>query len=206
MTEKEKLHKKMLYLPGDEEILKEQFKYKDTLYAFNALKPSEFEKRNELMKKMFAQIGENCYIETPFFANFGGHHVHIGNNVYANFNLTCVDDTYIYIEDDVMIGPNVTLATAGHPILPKLRKKGYQFNLPIRIKSGAWLGAGVIVLPGVTVGAGSVIGAGSVVTKDIPDNVVAIGNPCKVLRNVEERDYRFFYRDMPIDWEDMKVD
>lgn len=108
---------------------------------------------------MFAEIGENCYIEPPLHANWGGKHVHFGKNVYANFNLTLVDDTHIYVGDGTMLAPNVVLATAAHPILPELRKKQYQFNLPVHIGKNCWLGAGVIVLPGVHIGVNTVIGA-----------------------------------------------
>ena len=116
----------------------------------------------------------------------------MGDYVYANFGLTCVDDTHIYIGEHTMIGPNCVLATANHPILPELREKAYQYNLPIRIGRNCWLGAGVIVVPGVTIGENTVIGAGSVVTKDIPANVVAVGNPCHVLRPIERTRQRVF--------------
>ena len=119
--------------------------------------------------------------------------------MYANFNLTLVDDTHIYVGDNVMMAPNVVLATAAHPVLSELREKGYQYNAPVRIGEDCWLGAGVVVLPGVTIGRGSVIGAGSVVTKDIPENVVAFGNPCRVVRTVGERDREFYFRDRRID-------
>ena len=145
-----------------------------------------------MLKEMFAEIGENCYIEPPFHSNFGGKHCHFGNDVYANFNLTMVDDTHIYVGDNTMFGPNVVLATAGHPILPQLRELGYQFNAPIHIGKNCWLGAGVIVLPGVKIGENTVIGAGSVVTKDMPSNVVAVGNPCKVLREINEKDKEYY--------------
>ena len=116
MTIKEKMHNCELYFPGDEEIMKEQFKCLEKLYDFNATRPSEQQKRTQMLKEMFAEIGENCYIEPPLRANFGGHHVHFGKGVYANFNLTLVDDTHIYVGDHTMFGPNVTVATAGHPI------------------------------------------------------------------------------------------
>lgn len=200
---KDKLHTGEIYYPNDENILKEQLACLDRLYDFNMTRPTELEKRAALLKEMFAEIGENCYIEPPFHSNFGGKHVHFGKNVYANFNLTCVDDTHIYIGDYTMIGPNVTLATAGHPILPELRKKGYQFNMPVRIGKNCWLGAGVIVLPGITIGDNTVVGAGSIVTKDLPPNVVAVGNPCKVLREINEHDKEFYFKDRKINWEDM---
>ena len=182
MSNKDKMHTGELYLPGDVEIMKEQQICLDKLYDYNMTRPTESEKRQELLKEMFAEIGEDCYIEPPFHANWGGKHVHFGKCVYANFNFTAVDDTHIYVGDYTMFGPNVILATAGHPILPKLRQEAYQYNMPVHIGKNCWLGAGVIVLPGVTIGDNTVIGAGSVVTKDIPSNVVAVGNPCRVLR------------------------
>ncbi len=186
-TEREKMHTGELYLPQDEEILAVQERCLDRLYDFNQTRPTETEKRRAMLREMFAEIGENCYIEPPFHANFGGAHVHFGDWVYANFNLTLVDDTHIYVGDYTMFGPNVTIATAGHPILPELREQGYQYNLPVRIGNRCWLGAGVIVLPGVTIGDDTVVGAGSVVTKDLPAGVVAVGNPCRILREIGPR-------------------
>ena len=200
MTNYEKLHSDEIYDPNNEDIFKEQIKCLDRLYDFNATRPTELEKRAEMLKEMLAEVGENCYIEPPFHSNWGGKHVHLGKNVYFNFNATLVDDTHIYIGDCTLIGPNVTLATAGHPILPDLREKALQFNLPIHIGKNCWLGAGVIVLPGVTIGDNTVIGAGSVVTKDIPANVVAVGNPCKVLREINEHDKEFYYKDKRIEY------
>lgn len=201
---KDRLHTGELYLPGDAEILAEQAKCLDKLYTYNMTRPTEGAKREALLKEMFAEIGEDCYLEPPFHANFGGRHVHFGKNVYANFNLTLVDDTHIYVGDYTMFGPNVTIATAGHPILPELRRQGYQYNMPVRIGSNCWLGAGAIVMPGITIGDNVVIGAGSVVTKDIPSNVVAVGNPCRVLREVDERDGIYYFKDRKIDYDALK--
>ncbi len=195
MTDYEKLHSGEIYDPNNEDIFKEQIKCLDRLYDFNATRPTELEKRAEMLKEMLAEVGENCYIEPPFHSNWGGKHVHLGKNVYFNFNATLVDDTHIYIGDCTMLGPNVVIATAGHPILPELREKALQYNLPVHIGKNCWLGAGVIVLPGVTIGDNTVIGAGSVVTKDIPANVVAVGNPCKVLREINEHDKEFYHKD-----------
>lgn len=196
---KDRLHTGALYLPGDPEIMEEQKKRLEQLYAFNATRPTEEDTRAAMLKEMFAEIGEGCYLEPPLHANFGGKHVHFGRGIYANFNLTLVDDTHIYVGDYTMIGPNVTIATAGHPILPELRQQGYQYNMPVHIGKNCWLGAGVIVLPGITIGDNTVIGAGSVVTKDIPSNVVAVGNPCRVLREVSARDREYYYKDRRID-------
>lgn len=201
MTIKEKMHDCRLYLPGDEALLTEQRACLDRLYDFNSTRPSEPEKRLRLLEEMFAEIGEDCYIEPPFHSNFGGRHVHFGKGIYANFNLTLVDDTHIYVGDYTMFGPNVVVATAGHPILPELRREGYQYNAPVRIGSNCWLGAGVIVVPGITIGDNVVIGAGSVVTKDIPSNVIALGNPCKILREINEHDREYYFKDRKINWQ-----
>ncbi len=201
MTEREKIHSGGLYLPLDESIMAEQLGYLDRLYDFNSTRPSELDRREALLKEMFAELGAGCYIEPPLYANWGGHHVHFGHHVYANFGLTLVDDTHIYVGDYTEFGPHVTVATAGHPLLPELREKGYQYNLPVHIGRNCWLGTGVIVLPGVTIGDGTVVGAGSVVTKDLPAGVLALGTPCRVVRTLGERDREVYFRDRKIDWD-----
>ena len=199
MTEREKIHSGMIYQPSDPEIMKEQLGYLDLMDEYNRTPRRLLEERIAMLPKMFAEVGENCYIESPYFANWGGHHVHLGSCVYANAGLTLVDDTHIYIGDYTMLGPNVTLATAGHPIDPELRGRGLQYNMPVHIGKNCWLGAGVIVMPGVTIGDNTVIGAGSIVTKDIPSGVVAVGNPCRVMRQVGEHDREYYFRDRKID-------
>ncbi len=203
MSMKDKLHTGELYLPMGEEIMKEQLQRLDRLYDFNATRPLEQEKREKLLKEMFAEIGDGCYIEPPFHANWGGKHCHFGNFVYANFNLTLVDDTHIYVGNYTLFGPNVTVATAGHPVLPELREKGSQYNAEVHIGKNCWIGAGAVILPGITIGDNVVVGAGSVVTKDLPDNVVAVGNPCRVLREVDERDKEYYFKNRKIDWDDV---
>lgn len=198
MDIREKMHSGDLYLSADEDLVAEQLTFVEKLYDFNATRPLEQEKRAIMLKYMFAEIGEDCYIEPPLHANWGGKHVHFGKGVYANFNLTLVDDTHIYVGDYTMLGPNVVLATAGHPILPELRPLAYQYNMPVHIGKNCWLGAGVIVLPGVTIGDNTVIGAGSIVTKDIPANVVAVGNPCKVLREINDHDKEYYFKNKKI--------
>ena len=199
MTERERMEAGLIYLPEDPDLAAEQLERLDKLFEYNALKPGEQAKKQALLKEMFAAIGENCYVETPFHANFGGKKVHFGNHVYANFNLTLVDDEAIFVGDNVKFGPNVVICTAAHPILPALRAKAYQYNLPVHIESGVWIGAGAIILPGITIGENSVIGAGSVVTRDIPANVVAVGNPCRVMREINEKDKIYYYKDKKID-------
>lgn len=199
MTIQEKMHSGALYLPMDEALFQEQLGWLDRLWDFNATRPSQLAERETLLRELFAEIGEGCYIEPPLHANWGGRHVHFGRNIYANFNLTLVDDTHIYVGDNTMFGPNVVVATAGHPLLPELREQGYQYNAPVHIGRNCWIGAGAILLPGVTVGDNAVIGAGSIVTKDVPASVLAVGNPCRVLREIGEHDRAYYFKDRRID-------
>lgn len=194
----ERLHSGKIYDSGADDIGVIQNKCLEMLYDFNSTRPGDMAIRRRMLKEMFAEIGEGCYIEPPFHANFGGRHIHFGNNVYANFNLTIVDDTHVFVGDNTMIAPNVTIATAAHPILPELRLKANQYNLPVHIGKCCWIGAGAIILPGVSIGEGTVIGAGSVVTKDIPASVVAVGNPCRVMRAISERDREYYYKERRI--------
>ena len=203
MEEKKRMLEGKLYHPAADEIMSEQSQYWDIVKEYNDLLPSDLEARSKMLPKIFGAIGEQSVVEPPFHANFGGKHVFIGHHFYANFNLTLVDDGNIYIGDYVMVGPNVTLVTAAHPIYAELREKGYQFNRDIHIGNRVWLGAGVIVLPGVTIGDDAVIGAGAVVSKDVPASVVAVGVPCRVLRKVDEKDREYFYKNDEIDWENL---
>lgn len=198
MTLKERIKLGKLYYCNDENLIKEQLAHMEYMYDYNETRPSQQEKRQEILKKLLGSIGENCYIEPPIRANWGKN-THLGNNVYINFNITLVDDTDIHIGNNVMIGPNVIIDTGTHPINPVIRKKQAQYNFPVEIADNVWIGAGSIILPGVKIGENSVIGAGSVVTKDIPENVVAVGNPCKVLREINEKDMKYYYRNLEID-------
>lgn len=200
MTEnRERMQKGLIYDPTDPELMKEQGALIARMNEYNATSPAETEKRAALIKEMFAEAGEGCYIEPPFHANWGGKHVRLGNYVYANFNLTLVDDGNIDIGDNVMFAPNVTVITATHPVLPALREKGLQFNVDVKICPNVWIGAGAIIMPGITVGENSVVGAGSVVTKDVPPNTVVVGNPARVLREIGEHDRIYYFKDKKID-------
>ena len=196
---KSRMHEGKIYFGNDERLMEEQLQYLDRLYDFNQTRPTELKKREEMLKEMFAEIGEGCYIEPPLYANWGGKHVHFGSYVYANFCLSLVDDSHIYVGDHVMFAPRVTVAAGTHPIHPGLRSKQAQYNMPVHIGNNVWIGANAVILPGVSIGDNSVIGAGSVVTKDIPANVVAVGNPCKVLREIGERDLEYYHRNLLID-------
>lgn len=198
---KKRMYSGKLYYCDNETLANEQLKSLEMLYDFNATRPLEQDKRKELLKNMFAEIGENCYIEPPLHANWGGKNVHFGNGVYANFNLTLVDDCDIFVGDNVMFAPNVTITTGTHPIHPILRSKKAQYNLPVHIGNNVWIGTGTTILPGVKIGDNTVIGAGSVVSKDIPANVVALGIPCKVFRDINENDMKYYNKNMEIDIE-----
>ena len=199
MTEYEKMIKGMIYDPNDEEIMRMQTPFVNRLSEYNTTNRSDGEALQRYIREVFCECGCNCWIEPPFYANWGGAHVHVGDNFYANFNLTLVDDGHIYIGDNVLIGPNVTIATANHPVDPDLRRRALQYNRDVRIGNNVWIGAGSVIVPGVTIGDDSVIGALSVVTKDIPSGVVAVGNPCRVLREIGDHDRKFYYKNDEID-------
>lgn len=194
-----RMKNRKLYYADDPELMAEQMQQLDKLFAYNSLPPSKWEEKQLLLKEMFAHIGTDCYIETPFHANWGGKHVHFGNGVYANFDLTLVDDGEIFVGNHVMFGPGVVLSTGTHPIHPGLREKQAQYNAAIHIENNVWIGANAVVMPGIRIGANSVIGAGSIVTKDIPANVVAVGSPCKVLRAINEHDHQYYDKNQLID-------
>lgn len=194
-----RMHSGRLYRCGTPELFDRQIAAQELMYEYNHTRPSDEDRQMELLGQMFASIAPDSYIEPPFHANWGGQHVHVGRGVYANFNLTLVDDGEIFIGDHVMIGPNVVLCSGTHPICPELRREQYQYNLPIHIGDNVWLGGGAFVMPGVTIGENSVIGAGSIVTRDIPANVIAVGNPCRVVRPITDHDRQFYDHDKPID-------
>ena len=194
MTIRERMKQGLLYTDLGEGLEEDRQRCKELIYDYNLTRPGEAEKRKALLRELLGDMGENIWIEPPVRMAYGKN-VHIGDAFYANFNLVLVDDIDIYIGHHVMIAPNVTITATGHPVHPELRKNGTQFSIPVRIEDDVWIGANVVILPGVTIGKNSVIGAGSVVTKNIPENVVAVGNPCRVLREITERDKQFYYRD-----------
>ncbi|MFC7876444.1 sugar O-acetyltransferase [Isoptericola sp. NPDC057391] len=199
MDNRERMAAGLIYDPNQADLAAEQTQALELLYDFNATRPSQGARRAELLREMFASVGTDAYIEPPLHANWAGRRVHVGERFYANFNLTLVDDGPIRIGDHVLIGPNVTITTAGHPLDPDLRRDAAQFNLPVTIGDNVWIGSGVSIMPGVSIGDDSVIGAGSVVTRDVPAGVVAVGSPCRVLREIGDHDREFYWRDRRID-------
>lgn len=198
MTFEERIKAGKLYFCTEPGFAEEQARCMEVLYDYNHTRPCETEKREAILSAFFAKAGEDLYIEPPLHANWGKN-THWGNHCYANFNLTLVDDGNIFIGDHVLIAPNVTISATGHPVHPELRKQLAQFSIPVVIGNNVWIGANAVILPGVHIGDNTVIGAGSVVTKDIPANVVAVGNPCRVLREIGEKDRKYFYQNREID-------
>lgn len=190
------------YKYDDPALLGNQHIFQKKMIEYNQTLPTEALKRQQLLSEVFAEVGEGCTVETPLNANWGCKHVHLGKGIYINSNVTFVDDEHIFIGDFSMISPNVVFTTSGHPILPILREHHYVYNLPIHIGKNVWIGSNVSIMPGITIGDNSVIGAGSVVTNDIPANVVAYGVPCRVIREIGEKDRQFYYKDKELDvWE-----
>lgn len=198
MTEKEKMLSGKGYIAMSEELLGERQKAKELLFDFNSLRPGEVEKRNEMLHTLLGKVGENVFVEPPFRCDYG-YNISLGDNFYANYNCIILDCAKVTIGNDVMFGPNVCLFAAGHPIDSQLRAALWEFALPITIGDKVWLGGNVTVTAGVTIGENTVIGAGSVVTKDIPANVVAVGNPCRVLREVTEADKNYISKGIPVE-------
>jgi galactoside O-acetyltransferase len=175
---------------GNEDLEQARTDGKELVHDYNLTRPSEINERARLLTALFGSLGANAWIEPPLHVAYGSH-THIGDEFYANFNLVLVDDAEVHIGDRVLIAPNVTISTAGHPVHPDVRRGGRQFSLPIRIGDDVWIGAQVVILPGVTIDNGSVIAAGAVVTRDVPAGVVAGGVPCRVLRPIGPDDETF---------------
>lgn len=173
------------------------------IYEYNLLRPDENEKREELISEILGKAGKSVNIEAPFHCDYG-RNIEVGDNFYTNFNCVILDVGKVTIGNNVMFAPNVSLFTAGHPIHPDSRNSGYEYGIAITIGDNVWIGGNAVVNPGVTIGNNVVIGAGSVVTKDIPDNVIAVGNPCRVVREITEDDRKYYFRDREFDVEDYR--
>ncbi|MDF2457324.1 MAG: lacA1 [Cytophagaceae bacterium] len=192
-TEKEKMLSGKAYKAFGKELMDERQQAKELLFDFNTLRPSAIEARNEILGKLLGKTGQNFYFEPPFRCDYG-YNIEIGDHFYANYNFVVLDCAKVSIGSHAFIGPNVSLFTAGHPIHQELRDQEYEYALPITIGNSVWLGGNVVVNAGITIGDNVVIGSGSVVTKDIPSNVLAVGNPCKVIRELTEEDKQYYYK------------
>lgn len=198
MNQKERMLNGLPYKAWLDHLEEERDACKAAIYEFNLLKPDERARIPEILKKLFGKTGKNIWIEPPFHCDYGWN-IETGENFFANYGLTILDVGKVTFGDNVQIAPNVSIYTAGHPIHPVSRNSGYEYGIPITIGNNVWIGGSVVILPGVAIGDNVVIGAGSVVTKDIPANRVAAGNPCRIIREITEGDRKFYYKDREFD-------
>ena len=202
MNQKERMIAGLPY-KSSPELSEALLKGRDFCFRYNNISPIERENRKEMINQFFCKTGEEFSIQSPFYCDFG-FNISIGENFFSNYNLVILDVAPVTIGDNVLFGPNVSLYTAGHPIHPISRNSGYEYGIPITIGDNVWLGGNVVVIPGVTIGENSVVAAGSVVVKDIPANVVAAGNPCKVIREIRDEEIDYYYKDRLFDIDDYK--
>ena len=204
MNHKDRMLAGLPYKAWMDGLSRERLENKKKIYAFNHLEPDRFEEKEKLLKEILGKTGEYVNIEAPFHCDYG-YNIEVGENFFANYNFTVLDVGKVRIGANAQIAPNVSIYTAGHPVHPDSRNSGYEYGIDITIGDNVWIGGNVCILPGVTIGDNVVIGAGSVVTKDIPDNVIAAGNPCRILRTITEEDRDFYYRDRRFDVDDYFV-
>lgn len=195
MSEKEKMISGKPYFANGKELFTERQNAKELVFEFNNSHPTELKFRVEIIKKLFGKTEKGFYIEPPFRCDYG-YNILIGKNFYSNYNCTILDCAQVKIGDNVMFAPNVSIFTAGHPIHAEKRNTGVEYAFPVTIGDNVWIGGNVVINPGITIGKNSVIGSGSVVTKDIPDNVIAFGNPCQVIREITEEDKLYYFKKM----------
>jgi len=201
MNHKERMLAGLPYKASMDGLAEEQMENKKRIYEYNLCRPDQTEKIDRLIRAILGKAGTNISFLAPFRCDYGKH-IEVGNNFYANYNCIILDVAMVRIGDNVMFGPNVSLLTAGHPVHPESRNSGYEYGLGITIGNNVWIGGNTVVNPGITIGNNAVIGSGSVVTKDIPDDVVAVGNPCKILREITNADRNYYYKDRVFDVND----
>ena len=203
MNQKERMLANLPYKAWLDGLSEERLENKKRIYRFNHMPPEDWDRQDELLKQILGRTGRFAHVEPPFHCDYG-YNIEVGENFFANYNLTVLDVARVRIGANAQIAPNVSIYTAGHPIHPDSRNSGYEYGIDVTIGDNVWLGGNACVMPGVTIGNNVVIGAGSVVTKDIPDNVIAVGNPCWVVREITEADRDYYFRDRKFDVEDYK--
>ena len=203
MNQKERMLAGLPYKPWLDGLSEERLENKKRVYEFNRLSPEAVEEQDRLIRAILGKTGDSVHIEAPFHCDYG-YNIEVGENFFANFNLTILDVSTVQIGKNAQIGPNVSIYTAGHPVHPDSRNSGYEYGIPVTIGDNVWIGGNVIILPGVTIGNNAVIGAGSVVTKDIPDSVIAAGDPCRIIREITEADRDFYFKERKFDVDDYR--
>ncbi len=203
MNQKERMLSGLPYKAWLDGLEEERIACKKKIYDFNMLPPDRREEVPVMLKKLLGKTGENVFIEAPFHCDYGWN-IEVGENFFANYNFTILDVGKVTIGKNAQIAPNVSIYTAGHPVHPDSRNSGYEYGIPISIGDNVWIGGNVVIMPGVHIGDNVVIGGGSVVTKDLPANVIAAGNPCRVLREITEEDRKYYYKDKEFDVEDYR--
>lgn len=201
MNQKERMLKELSYKAWLDGLTEERNENKKKIYRYNQLPPEEEEEQNRMIRNIIGECGESILIEQPFHCDYG-YNIQVGNNFYSNYNLTILDVAKVVIGENVMIAPNVSIYTAGHPVHPDSRNSGYEYGIGVTIGDNVWIGGSVVINPGVHIGNNAVIGSGSVVIKDIPDNAIAAGNPCKVIRYITEEDRKYYYKKRMFDLTD----
>lgn len=201
MNQKERMLKNLPYKAWLDGLSEERLENKKKIYEFNRCEPEQMQRSQELLKQILGKTGENVWIEAPFHCDYG-YNIEVGENFFANYNLVILDVGKVRIGKNAQFAPNVAIYTAGHPIHPDSRNSGYEYGIDVTIGDNVWLGGNTVVMPGVHIGNNVVIGGGSVVTKDIPDNVIAVGNPCRVIRKITEDDRKYYFKDREFDVED----
>lgn len=204
MNQKERMLAGLPYKAWLDGLSEERTENKLKIYEYNLLRPDEKDRMSELIKDILGKAGDNVFIEQPFHCDYGKN-IEVGKNFFANYNCTILDVGKVIIGENVMFAPNVSIYTAGHPVHPDSRNSGYEYGIEITIGDNVWVGGSVVINPGVHIGNNVVVGSGSVVTKDIPDNMIAAGNPCKVIREITEEDRKYYYRNNEFDVNDYNV-
>ncbi len=204
MNQKERMLANLPYKAWLDGLSEERMENKKKIYKYNNLEPDKLEEKDKLIKEIFGRTGECINVEAPFHCDYG-YNIEVGENFFANYNLVILDVGKVKIGDNAQIAPNVAIYTAGHPIHPDSRNSGYEYGIDITIGDNVWIGGNTCIMPGVTIGNNVVIGGGSVVNKDLPDNVIAVGNPCKVVREITEADRDYYYKDRKFDVDDYIV-
>ena len=205
MNQKERMLNGLPYKAWMDHLDEERKVCSQKVYELNMLSPKDSERIPEMLKNLFGKMGKNATLNPPFHCDYGWN-IEVGDNFYANYGLTILDVGKVTIGNNVLIAPNVSIYTAGHPIHPVSRNSGYEYGIPITIGDNVWIGGNVVILPGVTIGDNVVIGAGSVVTKDIPANMIVAGNPCRIIRAITDEDKKYYYKKREFDVDDYELE